>query len=153
MGLLTDIQAAVKTRLEAQEYFQGMSIVTESKGDIAQMVQADLTKTGVGVVVTTPAMFGTKANVPGPQFYSEAGGIKIKILIFENVPINQGSQGLQKAAADIAENVAAYLHQYHPEGLGIITVDPGTVTIQMEYEPPYLIYEVNLMTHGGLVLE
>lgn len=151
--LLSTIQSAIKTRLESESYLTGVGIVTESKGDIVQMVSAELLKTGVGVLVLTPAAFANRVNVPGPYFYTEAGGVKIRVQVYENVAINQSNQGSQKPAATIAETILASLHLHTPTGLAVITIDPGAPSMVSDYADGILIYDINLMTHGGLTLE
>lgn len=158
MGLLTDIQTAIKDRLESIEYFQGITVVCESKGDIVSEVNAALLKVGAGILVTTPAAYSDKPNVPGPQFLTPGGGIKVRVQVYEAVSINRGSQGSQKPASDIAENVAAYLHLFVPTisgtQLGLLACDPGQAAIVSDYdaERNMLIYDINLITHGGLVV-
>jgi len=148
MSVLQSIQDGAKTRLEGLEYFEGMNIITEDKGDIEKAVNIALANLGVSVLILMSEADCEKPNVRGPYL----DNIVVVVAIAENVVVNRRGESY-KTALDVAEHVANGLHLFKPESVNeafVCTKDAIRIV-----DPPRganIAYEVKFTTAGGLQL-
>jgi hypothetical protein len=116
MGTLADLRQDVADMLEADAYFVDIPVLTEKKGDIANEIDRALGqlttkggKIGICAIVMSPLARVSKQNIPGPYM----DPIAVIVHIEENVTVNTGADGTNKACSDVAERVLA-LHRDSP---------------------------------------
>lgn len=149
-SVLKAIQQMVADRLNADAYFVGppaIPVITENIGDIETAIQQAIAQLGVCAIVVTPTANAAFPNCFKPYF----NDIKIVVRIVENVILNRGPSGIQKPASDVAEVVAALLHQYEPVGISeSIFLETPSITIAPTGGVGRLLsYDVRLRTAGG----
>jgi hypothetical protein len=116
--IITDLQADLAGRLNADPYFADVTVLTDRDKDIRAMVSkatggAGATrkagKIGACVVVLEPVANDTNAN-------ALSGPIEtiISIAILENPPINLGASGTGKHCLSLARRIHRVLKLYQP---------------------------------------
>jgi hypothetical protein len=151
-GVLSTLRSQVQDRLQADDYFEDIPILTEERGDVEAEISNALGtlteqggKLGICVVILT-ARAEIKDSIPGPYL----GNIGLTIHVEESVLINKGASGTQKPCSDVAERVAARLHRWTPDtasrpilatGGGIQVVAPAIGD---------MAYAVTLSTAAGI---
>ena len=147
MSVLKGIQQAVVDRLSSEQYFSNIPVLSENLGDIEAAIQTAIAKLGVCVIVVTPT-----ASAAFPD-YLKAYFDKITIVCrcVENVTLNRSAAGTRKPASDVAEMVAAILHNYEPTGISEnIFLDTPSISIAPNGGVGKLLsYDVRLRTAGG----
>src|SRR5258707_12128890 len=103
-------QPRIADLLNADVYFNDPNparrvlAITQRKGNIVNVVQAALTRSGVGVIVMLPLM----------TWEGEADrmmlGLKFAVVVTENPMVNQSSAGAHKPAEEIVEKVIPIIH-------------------------------------------
>lgn len=108
MGLLTDLQNAIRTRLQGSALFTGpptVTVICENDGDIDVALQKYLQDLPLGVLVVTD-----KATIKSGYVTEQ----EVRVVIQERPIINRGSDPAGPAAADVAIDVVARLNQWDP---------------------------------------
>jgi hypothetical protein len=141
------LQAAVKTRLTAHDFFSDIPVFTEEKGDLDSAIETALgtltekgEKIGACVVILTPVAKSKSPAAPGPLL----DDFLISINVLENVLVNQGDDGTKKHAIEIVELIIRYLHRWTVPGTNAalrIAANAFTIT---NSDP--LTYQVNFIT-------
>jgi len=104
-SLFVALQQQIVARLEADPFFEGISVLYEEKADFEFSINEAIAKLGMAVVVK---LFGGQCGQkPGPYFDK----IDITVAVAENVTLN--STG--KSALEVAENVMTLLHLWTPD--------------------------------------
>lgn len=118
MSKIFNAQQRIADLLNADPYFNDpnparkLLAITQRKGNIVNVVQMALTRSGAGVIVMLPLM----------TWEGEAEritlGLKFGIIVTENPMVNQSSAGTQKPAEEIVEKVIPLIH-WKPNMLGV----------------------------------
>jgi hypothetical protein len=154
MGLLATFQKECADRLLADPFFQYIAVLTEQTNDIESEFERALSatlvtggKTGACVIIMTAEANAEFENVPGPLL----DDVMITAQVLENVSVNRdpNGNGTGKLASDIAETVAALLHQFFPTSCNgpLVIRKP---TIKLLPHPDYLAYSVNFQAKGEI---
>jgi len=118
MSKIFNTQQRIADLLNADLYFNDpdptkrILAITQRKGNIANVVQAALMRSGVGVIVMLPLM----------TWEGEADrmmlGLKFGIVVTENPMVNQATNGTGKPAEAIVEKTIQLIH-WKPQATGI----------------------------------
>lgn len=152
---MLDVQTELVELLKADPYFSDIAaILTQRTGDIdAQIAEAlgpltanDAGKSGLAILAIVPVAKCEHPNTPGPSL----DDVRQVIRVHENRVVNSGAGGIQKPAEDVAEYIAATLHQR--------SLDSASCGIYFEQillgnDEQYLTYDVILRTHGRLLYQ
>jgi len=106
VGILTTIQEACVTALQADRRLAPVAIHHEKLKNIENIIARAMAKLGISCVVLTPGAESSAPNAPGPY----CDNIRVVVEVAENVTINQGRSGTRLPASDVAEFVANTLH-------------------------------------------
>lgn len=101
MGALSQLQANVVERLQADPYWTGVEIITEKKGDLITDIETTVAQLGFCVVVVTPVF-----QFFNPLTLNFEGYADVAIMVYENVLLN--SSGIH--ACDACEHAVTQLH-------------------------------------------
>ncbi len=134
---LLSFQTAVATYLNGLEYFSNASagagalpikVIAEDTQNAAQMVNIAVQKTGIVVILLTPAGANPQKNAPLPAI----APIFIARVI-EDVVINRGALGSQETVIKVATQIAAHLHQNQACGAWLVfeRVSPVSTSREM----------------------
>ena len=124
---IAQLQEEIAGRLNADDYFSDITVITERQGDIENSIERALRvltdKDGkIGIAAMVGVVSGTveSPNLPGPAF-TDSG---IEVTVFENPTFNNGVTGTGKAAVDVIVRVCQVMHHYTPTAIGqILTID------------------------------
>jgi hypothetical protein len=113
-SILADIQSAVVAQISAQPFFTGgpndgaaVPVLGENKRDILSDIQAKIARLGACAIVAIADAPVKYPNIPGPRYEIA----EILVYCYERPTVNRGATGTGKTALQIAEAVAACLHQ------------------------------------------
>lgn len=142
------MQDEIAARLNADEYFEDITVITEREGDIENKINRALSvltvkgeKIGVAVVVGAVTAQVESANVPGPHFDKTF----LDLTVFENVVFNNSADGTLKAAVDIAVRCLQVLHHYYAAGVGqTLLADRNAITPSGEIKSNTIAYKARL---------
>jgi hypothetical protein len=99
MGILTTIRAAAVDALEASDLFEGIDVLSEDKGVIANEVLRTLKQIGLLCVVMTPSAGGVSTDTRAPYLEN----IRVVIQIGENAGVRTtGTRALDLAEAALS---------------------------------------------------
>lgn len=138
-----DLQLDLAARLEADEYFSDLTVLTEKSGDIATEITNALgvltakgDKVGACVIVMSLAGNLQYADVSNSPLQLEP-----TIRVLEDPTINTSTNGTGKAALAIARRVIRVLHQYTPVGIAscLVGMKPTLIPVADPLAP--LAYE------------
>jgi len=139
------MQEVMVDRLQADPYFDDLTVLHQKKHDIQNEIDTAIASLGICVVIVTPsADIGKSRDVLPPYF----DAIDFIVRVQESVITNQTG----KSSLAVAEHVLALLHNWRPDGVyeALYAVSP---TIQMVDHPDaagLLIYDIHLRTQGGI---
>ena len=149
MSVLKSIQQTVHDRLVADPFFTNIPVITENIGDIENAIQTAIAKLGVCAIVVTPTATTSFPDTLSPYF----DNIRIIVRVVEKVLLNRSAHGTNKSASDVAEMVAALLHNYEPTGVSEnLFLDNPSITIANSGATGLLSYDVRLKTAAGFEL-
>lgn len=126
-------------------------VLSEQKGDIANLIQRAIAKIGLVVVVLTPKAHLIDPDVPGLDQMAP-----ILVQVQENGIVNTGANGTQISALAM---VVFIMKRVHFWSHGLYAVDPGQMRVKLERTPFVLIndfpvvYNVAAWTPLNLDLE
>ncbi len=131
---LTDLQSAIATRLEAHAVFVGppaINVITEDQGDLGNLIEINLAKLGLAVVVGTPQITG--GNLPEVD-------VTVVVMVTEQPIINR-KKGLIASAADVGISAMEQLWGWQPSAIWSPIDEPK---MQIKDTEP-IIYEVSFV--------
>lgn len=143
--LLSDAQTVLQTRFRAQDYFSGITILTQDEGDIENKIARALAALGVSVILLMADADDIEVNLPHPYF----NNVALIAQIAENVAINRANAGY-KTALQLAQAVTFYAHHHNAAD------DNNEVFIAESIrlvDPPAgatVCYHVRIKTSGGI---
>jgi hypothetical protein len=146
--ILTDLQADIAARLQADAFFADIAVIDERKADVV----GDISK-ALGVLTVKGGKLGVCAVVLSPTADDEmpdaAFGpmeVVITVRVLENVLFNTGATGTGKAALTVARRIHRILKHYRPVGLAqpLRPKNPGITGVADPLAP--LAYEVQFST-------
>ncbi len=148
MGVLTTIRDFARDALSAADEFDGLDVLSEDKGVIANEVARALKAVGLMVVVQTPGAARSATDARSTRLE----GIALTIQVGENAVTNRTG----KRASDVAEAVLAVLTHQQLEGTFEPLV-PRNPPLQFVPVPGNLagltcLYHVNFETSAGLAM-
>ncbi len=147
--VLQTILTSAAAQCEADEWFNGVSLITDDKGDIEKAVTVAVSRLGVSVLFMLGRARCRHPNLRGPYLED----IAIIAEVAENVTINRGAGGTGKTALAVAERVIATLHQFKPDGVSeCIVADDDAIKLAINPPGATVCYHVTLTTNGGLAL-
>lgn len=136
-------QTDIAARLEADEYFEDITVLVQRKGVTESDIDAALSvlnekasKIGACVVVLIPSLVPETPNVPGPAYE-----IMATVQVIEQPLFNLGDTGTGKSAEQIAQRVRQLLHHF-TNGLGRVfnfagmeplAVDEGKISYGVKF--------------------
>jgi hypothetical protein len=142
---LENLQSDATAKLNSEEYFSTISVVSVRKLQIASEIAQKLPhlttkggKTGCGVLVGMPTIDVVDPNAPGPQLM-----VRLPFRVQENPTINLGATGTGKSAEEVAMQILRTLHPLAIEGVTILFGDKGAITPNTEF-PGLVTYDVFL---------
>jgi hypothetical protein len=149
--LLTNLQEDLAARLAADEFFVDVPVFTQCKKDIAKEVAQKLGlltgksgKNGSCVVMMSPVASMGHIDAMVTQL-----DVKLSVRVLENVTLNQGSNGTQKAALTVAVRILEVLRFYQSQGLSApLEADDPTI-LEVEDPVAQLAYEVHFTARVG----
>lgn len=160
--VLMALQTAAVGILAADTFFNGLAsansvavpIITEKKGDIHSQILACLGSVGICALVMTP-IFEFHAH----EAQDLSGWAFLTVTIYEDVPVNQSSQGTGIFGIALAERTVAVLH-WAPHGIYTAAISPETTAasrflgiprpIEFVSDGPPLQYNVSFQAHVTL---
>src|SRR4051812_32367390 len=101
MSIFKDLQQGIADTLVADSYFTNVPVVTENVKEITSMIQQAISKIGVCCIVITPSASIASPDYPKPYY----DNVRIVVRVFEQPTLNRGTNGLNKPALDMAEQV------------------------------------------------
>jgi hypothetical protein len=150
-SLLTDLQTDLAARLEADDFFADIPVLTERKADVGSGIGKALgtlagkgSRAGVCVILMSPVASAEIPNLPGPVL-----DIELAARVLENVLINTGANGTGKPALTVARRVARLLHHYRAEGLSQIVIADKPTIVPVEDPVAPLAYEIRFRSREG----
>lgn len=141
---LKDIQTELSALLTADSYFSGVTILTESRGDILNQLQSALGKLGIVVIIET---LTGKPETPGIGSYTI--DLNLGITVTENVLINQSASGTRKPASAVVARIMCLLNPLRQQGLPAWIESFGLV----DDSGGLLIYQLNCKARAGFELQ
>lgn len=156
MSVLVDIQTNIEERLQdatlfgGLDYFRGVTIIKEDKGDITNQIQQALGPVaGLCVVILMMDADNELPNVPTPAL----SNIIVAVNILENVTINR-AQDSYKTCNDVAEHVMLYCTLYKPDDVNeVFVLDREALRIMDNPPPPATLGKiVKFRTSAGITL-
>ena len=115
-GPLAAMQAALVSRLEAEDHYTGVSLLYENRLDILAEIELAIAQIGIAVVIMTPAIDDESPNIPRPIL----DAVTIIAQVTENPVINRAATGLRIPGGTIAWRVATDLACTSLEGALLI---------------------------------
>lgn len=151
---LSTLRDAIAAHLAALEYFEGIPVFTEKKGDVANEIQRALStltptgsKIGACVIIVTPLAAISQPNIPGPYL----DPITLIAHVEESVIINHGDTGTLKPASDIAEAILSALHRTTLAGFARPLIADRNAIAAAEPIVGDVAYDVRFSTAAGIV--
>lgn len=151
---LEDLQDDCTAKLNAEEFFSTVSVVSVRKLQIASEIAKKLPhltqkndKSGCGVLVGMPTIDVIDPDIPGPQLL-----VRQSFRVQESPLINGGANGTGKSAEEVALQILRTLHLFQIEGVTGLRGDKGAITPNTEFEN-LVTYDVTLtgrMANSGL---
>ncbi len=151
MSLLYTIQAAIKTKLDADAYFadtltgggaKPISVIIHRAGDIVQEVTEAVGRYLLCVVVFPPSIQGLGA---APQTAFPAGPVEctlnVRLEVIENGVMNRNNTGTPQPGDDVAERIVKTLVGWSPAPTALCSkLHP--VSLRAETESPLTVHAV-----------
>lgn len=140
-----DIRDAFKAMLEADTYYDGITIIAEKHRDIQQQLAASIgIAGGIAVVLLIPQLGGTLPNLKGANF----DRIRLVARVHENMSFSTTT----KEAMDVAIHTAIVGNLYVPDAAtaNFRLEDPAVVRVE---HPQFLTYDVSFLTAGGAYVQ
>lgn len=144
---LLELQELIATRLDNDQWFDRIPVITENLGDVATIVDIAVSKLGSCVVVETPTANCSHPNVPAVEFDE----VPIVVTVWENVILNRDADNTaasNKKALETAQVICALLHHFEP-GTGWNTIITTTPTIEKADDPDLVGYHCRFRTACG----
>lgn len=131
---LKNIRSLAMDWVAADAFFNGLPMVSEEMGDVVNLRDAALAKLGLGIIFLTPTARTKDWRIGGP-FLND---VKLLVQVWEKPSLNKTN----KAALEVAEQIAARLHKIvlDPDHQIVTYADPDT--IQLGGDENYLMYDV-----------
>lgn len=120
-AVISDFQAAIKTRLLSDTWFSGIDIFTpddmdnagkesETPADIEQRIEQSLSSLGKGVciIVAVPSLQGIAADAPSIV----ADNVPVLVRVVENPLINRAPTGTRKTYSMVGLRITRRLHHF-----------------------------------------
>lgn len=142
-SILLALQEELAARLSADAFFASVPVLTERERNLAYEVQRQVDSLGVVCVVMTPEAGVRHIEAPGPQL----DDIAVTVRIQENGELNNGPH-----AIEVAERVAALLHQHQPATVSE-TLFAAAKTITRQADDSLVVYDVHFETRDGYIPE
>jgi hypothetical protein len=134
--------AALKARIESHSWFEDLTVITEDKGNIENDIAVALgtitekhAKIGACIVILAPTAKNPSPNAPGPCIEPQ-----FVLAVIEDVLINHGETGTQKAALQIVEMLLRRIHFYNSSDANAAFTSDATPFKLTNSDP--LTYEV-----------
>lgn len=132
---------AAKAKLEALDYFDDVTVLTENDGDIDKMVSQAIARLGLCVEIGDVVATDKRPNVPNPAWHP----INFTAVVAERVVVNRAADSYKTAMA-VANQVAEALKGSLEGTVDFTTTKYGyvaTKSIRRVYrEKGLLLYEV-----------
>ncbi len=146
-GQIKYTQQLIESLLLAEPYFENIPILRADDKDLDYIIESQVAKIGVCVLIMMPTLTCEKPNIPGPSWL-----IKVACQVWEIPIINRSSTGTNKEASEIAETVQATVHLKDPNGDGALVSDSESVVPILRDEKS-LVYSNNFTRRAGIRLE
>lgn len=144
---LLELQELIATKLDNDQWFDQIPVITENLGDVATIVEIAVSKLGSCVVVETPTANLSHPNTPAVQFDE----VPLVVTVWENVLLNRDTNNADASnqkALETAQVIVALLHHFEP-GTGWNTIIATTPTIEKADDPELVGYHVRFRTACG----
>jgi hypothetical protein len=142
-SVLLALQDELTAKLAADSFFASLPVLTEKARNLNFEVQQQVDSLGIVCVVMTPLAGVRHPEAPGPCLDQVAVTVRVK----ESAELNSGPHALE-----VAEKVAALLHQYQPSAVAQ-TLFAASETITRQDDDSLLIYDVRFETRDGFSSE
>lgn len=144
-GQLIYTQERAESLLAANPYFEDVTVVTIQKGVIQNMIDAELAKLGVGVLIQFPSLKLAVRDDTGP-FWE----ISLTLEVVEFPILNTTG----KTGPDVCENLVATLHNSPQEGDNVFNHQASMMTGigKNDKNATLITYANDFVTYGGVNL-
>lgn len=131
--------------LNAEPYFEDIPIIRVDEKDLDSRIEIAIGRIGLCVLIMTPECKTPHFDTPGPFW-----DIDCICMVSENTIINRGSSGTGKEASEVAEYIAATVHQKPAPGDNVFTHKGINLSARQDI---LLVYEVGFTRAGGIQLD
>lgn len=138
-------QESIKSILLAEPYFADISVISVDEKDLENSIEVAIAKIGICILIITPSGDVQNADTPGP-FWK----IDCIVQVWENMIINRASTGTGLEAVDVAEMIAATVHQKPAPGDNVFAHKRIGLSARQEQ---LLVYDVEFYKYGGIELD
>lgn len=131
--------------LIAEPYFSDIEVIRVDEKELDSRIEVAIGKIGLCVLILTPECKVAHPDTPGPFW-----DIDCICQVWENTIINRSSSGTGKEASEVAEYIAATVHQKPAPGDNVFAHKGINLVAKQEI---LLVYDVGFSRAGGIELD